>query len=504
VRPILGDLNGDGRITVSDVTKALRLSIGLETATDIDLLRGDVGPMPGSGPNAGKPLGDGAINVTDALLLLRHVAGLPGGPWTDPKNPVSFARIHKEIFLQSCATSSCHNSNARRAGLDLENPLEAFALLVGHDAANDAAIREGKKRVAAGQPDASFLMTKLTGPTEDEGVKMPYGTDGLPADQIERIRQWIMAGARFDTDDGTLTGDSGTPTVDPKAVDVTLPPPPPNQGFQMSFGPFDVPQGQEIQRDFFAKTPNADERWIKRVEYAYNKGSHHLLIFKSDATDVPDHVETKFGIFLTPDWQLVTAAQNEAVTSEFPKGVGMRLSAHQQMDFQMHYVNLGSQVTPTGRGKLVVNFWYAEPGETTARAGFLFGTKIGFTLPPHQETTLFRNFVFDQDVKVFAMVGHFHSRGRQFRIYRWDPATQERGDLVYESKEWDDPRYATFDPPLLVKADMGLTFEAVYQNDTNRLISEGPYAATEEHLFYWAWFYRDNEMEGKNYLDAGF
>jgi hypothetical protein len=55
-----------------------------------------------------------------------------------------------------------------------------------------------------------------------------------------------------------------------------------------------------------------------------------------------------------------------------------------------------------------------------------------------------------------------------------------------------------------MKSGTGLSFEATYQNDTNRLISEGPYAATEEHLFYWAWFYRDNELDGPNYYDIGF
>src|SRR5262249_27653838 len=161
-----------------------------------------------------------------------------------------------------------------------------------------------------------------------------------------------------------------------------------------------VPQGQEIQRDYFMKTPNTEDRWIKRIDYSYNKGSHHLLVFKSDNQDLPDHVETQFGLFLFfGGWQLILGGQNEALTTNYPPGVGTLIKAHEQMDFQLHYVNTGLQQTPTGRGKLVMNFWYADPGEITAKAGFLFGRKSGFVLPPMQTTVETRSFIFPRDVK---------------------------------------------------------------------------------------------------------
>lgn len=499
---IVGDVTGDGRVTLLDATRTMRLAVGLEPASDEDRFRGDVSPTPGAGQREGWPVGDGRINVGDALAILRHLVGLPGGPWADSTQPVSFARVHKEVFLRSCAASSCHNSNSRRAGLDLENPLEAFALLVNEGASNTAASEAGKKRVVPGQPESSFLLTKLKGSTnEDEGARMPYGAPSLSDAQIDLVKNWIADGAHFDLDDGTLP-DSVEPGVDPKEEDVTLPVPPPDKGFQISLGPFPVPPGGEIQRDYFLKTPNTEPRWIKRIEYAYNKGSHHLLVFKSDTEDVPDHVETKFGISLNSNWQLILGGQNEAFTSEYPGGVATYLLPRQQMDFQIHYVNTSTQSTPTGRGKLVANFWYADPSEVTARASFLFGAKLFFSLPAHFQTTLSREFTFPYDVKLFALAGHYHSRGRRYRIYRWDG--KKRGEMVYESKEWDDPGYQTYHPPLEVKAGTGFSFEAVYQNDTDHIIQEGPYAETQEHLFYFGWTYRDGVKDGQDYLDFGY
>ncbi len=485
--PILGDLNGDGRVMVTDALQALRLSLGLEPPTEEALTLGDVAPAPGTGPRAGMPLGDGAITVLDALTIIRHSAGLPGGPWARPEEPASFARVVRDVFSVSCATSSCHNRNARRAGLSLEDPVEAYALLVGHDPDNAAARTEGLKRVTPGKPEASFLLTKLTGPNDEEGLQMPYGSDPLPADRVALVRDWIAKGAPFDADDGTLPPPSGGPSVDPKAQDVTLPVPPPDKGFQISVGPFDVPVGREVQRDCYLKAPIDEPRWVKRIDVAYNKGSHHLLIFKNDTQSVPDHVGTEFGLFLFEPWQLILGAQNEAVSQTLPPGIALPLQARQQMDFQLHYVNTGAQSTPTGRGKMVANFWYADPAEPASPPGFLFGAKLPFTLPAHQETTLSRAHIFHRDVRIFALEGHFHARGRRFRIYRWDGRT--KGDVVYQSEEWDDPAYEAYDPPLEIKAGTGLLFEATYQNGTGRAIQQGPHAATEEHLFYWAWYY---------------
>ena len=46
-------------------------------------------------------------------------------------------------------------------------------------------------RVVPGDPDKSFLMRKLLGPTSGEGVRMPMNGGPLDAQTIEAIRTWI-------------------------------------------------------------------------------------------------------------------------------------------------------------------------------------------------------------------------------------------------------------------------------------------------------------------------
>jgi len=70
--PKSGDLIGDGQINIADALKALRLAVGLIAPTYDDLMAGDVAPL----GNDGKPSPDMTIDLRDALLILKKVVGL--------------------------------------------------------------------------------------------------------------------------------------------------------------------------------------------------------------------------------------------------------------------------------------------------------------------------------------------------------------------------------------------------------------------------------------------
>ncbi|MGQ9526125.1 MAG: dockerin type I repeat-containing protein, partial [Armatimonadota bacterium] len=68
-----GDIDGDGRLAVTDVTLALRIAVGLKAdATPAQIKAGDVAPK-------GAP--DGKITIADVTRLLRRVVGLELDPW---------------------------------------------------------------------------------------------------------------------------------------------------------------------------------------------------------------------------------------------------------------------------------------------------------------------------------------------------------------------------------------------------------------------------------------
>jgi hypothetical protein len=101
------------------------------------------------------------------------------------------------IFAGRCVI--CHDPTKQGLPTYPQLPLtaaDAYAALVGHPA--DEAC--GGTRVVAGDPQASYLLQKLTHDTPCEGLRMPRSFEGpiappLPPDQIATITAWIAAGA---------------------------------------------------------------------------------------------------------------------------------------------------------------------------------------------------------------------------------------------------------------------------------------------------------------------
>jgi hypothetical protein len=108
--------------------------------------------------------------------------------------PVSFARDVQPIFADNCVTGACHGGVMPQEGLSLE-PGEAFDALVAVTATQ---CTDGRKRVAPGDPQHSYVMDKLLGIDMcGQGAQMPKGKD-LPEEDMAIISRWICAGALND------------------------------------------------------------------------------------------------------------------------------------------------------------------------------------------------------------------------------------------------------------------------------------------------------------------
>jgi hypothetical protein len=110
---------------------------------------------------------------------------------------VSFAQIQDEIFTPRCAVPICHDSVSRSGSLVLEAGA-SFDQLVGVEPSTPAARDAGMLRVDPGDPNNSFLVTKLELPqaTIEFGSPMPLIGDRLTPDELQSIRDWIAQGAQ--------------------------------------------------------------------------------------------------------------------------------------------------------------------------------------------------------------------------------------------------------------------------------------------------------------------
>jgi hypothetical protein len=483
---LLGDLDNDTRITGSDTLMILKAVIGVQPLTADQSEAADLAPMPGVGPKAGKPCGDGRLTIQDVVGSLLERLAPP------PIVDATFANIQQSVFNKSCAFSSCHGSTGHRGNLVLEQG-KAYDNLVNVAADIDAGKPNPRLRVAPGNPDGSFILTKLTHPGPDDGDKMPQGTEtGLDPAKIQLIKQWIERGA---PNDGVYTTPSGSGNedipIDPnfdENGDVQLAPPPPGEGVQMVIPAFAVPQGKEIQRNYYFKLPVDHDVDIQRVEFAFNPGSHHLNIFKSDTDDLPDgFFEETFQAVAWEKWYLVVDSQNHSLGWQLPTEVSIHLKAHQQLNLQTHYVNVGDQATKNNRGKVIINWWFSKPGTVKYHLGAMFAQNRKILLPPYQFSSFTKTVTFPQDVHILAMTGHFHSRGKQFFVNKWDGTTV--GEEVYRSTAWGDPPFKIFDTPVDIKAGQGLSYECDYYNDTDKPMKFGAHVDFEEHANLFVFFY---------------
>ena len=94
------------------------------------------------------------------------------------------------MFTPTCA--GCHGGAAPSAGLNLE-AASSYASLVGIASSQDGA----QQLVNPGNPNASYLISKLEGTAATGNVMPPSG--GIPQPDIDMVRQWITDGATDDT-----------------------------------------------------------------------------------------------------------------------------------------------------------------------------------------------------------------------------------------------------------------------------------------------------------------
>lgn len=513
--PLYGDANGDGQVNIADVTIDLRLAVGLATPTADQMIRLDIAPLPGVGTRQGQPWGDGRITLADVTPLLRHVVGLPTDQWPVAEDHSTFSWIQRNIFTSSCALSSCHSAAAHQANLSLD-PAGSWQSLVGRLAFTRSARDRGQQLVVPGDPDHSFLLTKLTNPGPDDGRIMPFGTPGLDPNLVAIIRAWIANGAKPDL--GDLTGPPDVPPVpDSSKPDVSLSPPPPGQGFQIAVGPFPVNPGQEVRRDYYFQLPNETGLDITRLEFLGNPGTHHWFLYRNGQPDYPSTpitnppadqgtlAVTMDGMTVQPavaidndssglrpmanGWDIVAGSDSAAWSFTMPTGVGSHLDPHQVVDMQVHYVNAANgQYTPNGRGKMLLNLWTVPSGSIPIQlASTLYAQNPFIVIPPHSHPTFYKLCPFPNGAKILWLTTHFHSRGKVFTLYRWDGSKPT--DMLMQSTDWNDPQIKAFDPPLELKPGEGIYGVAQYENDTDQTFVDGNDVQNAEHMIFAGLFY---------------
>lgn len=103
---------------------------------------------------------------------------------------ISFARDIAPVLKSRCAT--CHLTGEEAGGMALY-PAAAYASIVAVPS-----LESRLMRIKPGAPDESYLLLKVEGRHLDaggSGQRMPFGEAPLDEAILQRLRNWIAAGA---------------------------------------------------------------------------------------------------------------------------------------------------------------------------------------------------------------------------------------------------------------------------------------------------------------------
>jgi hypothetical protein len=441
--------------------------------------------------------------VLAAALALAACAGgdAPTADAPAPASTGSFALLQARVLTPQCA--GCHAAGtptATQSGLVLD-AARAYSALVGAQAANANARRDGLLRVAPGKPDSSLLYHKLVWTpghhAADYGNPMPLGTTaGISAGELEFVRRWIAAGAPRD---GAVAPAALLDDRTAQALPPFAPPERPARGVQLAVDSFSV--APAFERELFVLRPlgNAQEVFVDRFEFRMRPGSHHLLLYDFDASRSPLCAPALLALagvapgrvrdIRNPDGSMnalamapmgchvfVAGSMTPSFSYQFPPGVALRLRANAALDVNVHYVNRGGAPIP---GEAYANLHTVDPARVQRAASTLDLGNTSFSLPPGQRTTVTKEFVVgsaalplrDSVLTVFALTSHMHSRGERF-VVRLKGGARD-GQVVYENADWEHPAMTTFTPPLVLRRGEALVSVVTFNNTTARTLRFG-------------------------------
>jgi hypothetical protein len=261
------------------------------------------------------------------------------------------------------------------------------------------------------------------------------------------------AGATIDTGAAPAKAGSGCPLDSGYAGDeMCLPPPPPDQGFQLHYGPTDYASASDVAPFllqpnketvdcFFQKTTNPEDKYIGGFQFHMRPGSHHLLVNAStphpdgfDICGLTDNAGMGLGGSQTPAVDELTdpAPENQ--------GLAMKVPANTQAVINFHVIDTGSK--PLLR-EAWLNYMYLDPSQVRGiRGGIGLTGGLGFEIQPGTHQNYTYSCSPQRPVRILSLAAHMHTHA--LRMSAWKVSAGQ-ATLVYQAFDWAEPPSYRYD-----------------------------------------------------------
>jgi hypothetical protein len=226
--------------------------------------------------------------------------------------------------------------------------------------------------------------------------------------------------------------------------------PQPNVNFEMKVT---VPAGGEIHDCKFVTMP-AGESYITAAQHMYTKGSHHLLLFRTDLASIPagqegiqDCYEGGSGTIMSHVRGVVYGSQVPTAQFALPTGVAMKMKSQEVLLFQVHYLNASPQ--PLDATVDVGLFTTTDVTRAQTLAGVLFYYDPFIDVPPASKSSAGARCTLPQDITLLSVFPHYHARGYGYQAWLDLPSQPAATTPFYTSTDWEHPAAWTGGPMAL-------------------------------------------------------
>lgn len=130
-----------------------------------------------------------------SLIALVTMTGALGAGCAQQPNTLepTTESLVRNVFLPTCGTSGCHSQPEPQQGLDLSSADGLMRTAIGRPPTIGSAAGRYPAIIVPGDPDASFLIAKITLPGADDGVPMPPTDYMLTEEAVATVRAWIAS-----------------------------------------------------------------------------------------------------------------------------------------------------------------------------------------------------------------------------------------------------------------------------------------------------------------------
>jgi hypothetical protein len=257
-----------------------------------------------------------------------------------------------------------------------------------------------------------------------------------------------------------------------------------------SIGPIPLASDEETTVCITMRLPNEEAVYIPRITVDLALGSHHLVVYRSMATEenlTPTPCTAFQGIL---QGQAVPLMITEKLSDDltFPQGVALKIQPHQMIELEAHYINTGATMLQ-GMGSAHFETIPVTTANVIESDLAFFGT-LGIALSPAPGSqTVGPLFVTGKaGTHGFALTTHQHRLGTDFKIWSATSASDVNHTPVADTKDWANPPLYRLSPELDFNGSNGLAYQCQWNNTTGQLVTFGE-SALQEMCFLWMYYY---------------